>query len=345
MVAVSLCLNEYKSYESDIIITDRIANSVELVNSLRKIKLFRNILFIPLNKLFRIRNKFSKLFMLYIKHANILTNYSYDSFLFANFSIDVNIIYKNLVKKNKAIKVYMFEDGYATYSKYYGTTLAKISGNSTLFNNIIHSILNPAFHDVKGIYLFSPSLLTYTPEFKIIKMNAFDSSSLSIFNKIFKYDELKDKYQNKKVIFFEESYFADGIKTEDIQIVEKISNIVGKDNIIIKIHPRNPVNRFKELGYTTNINTNIPWEVIALNMDLSNKILVTIASVAAIVPKALLGKKYTGILLMNLLEDKSCLKKDIIPLYKKICDQYSTLYIVNSWEEIDAIMKNNGVKL
>lgn len=59
--------------------------------------------------------------------------------------------------------------------------------------------------------------------------------------------------------------------------------IYGKDNIMIKVHPRNRENRFKMLGYNTNTDLTIPWEVIALNIDgLDNKVLATMTSTALI---------------------------------------------------------------
>ena len=100
-------------------------------------------------------------------------------------------------------------------------------------------------------------------------------------NAIFNYNSIHDKY-DEKVIFFEESYVADGIIVNDIELVECLAKIYGKENIIVKIHPRNPENRFKKLGYKTNVDTNIPWEVIALNIDLDTKILVSMTSTAVV---------------------------------------------------------------
>ena len=65
-------------------------------------------------------------------------------------------------------------------------------------------------------------------------------------------------------------------------MVNKIAEVVGKENIFVKIHPRNKVNRFQKLGYVTNQNTEIPWEIIALNIPISEKVLLTIASGSAL---------------------------------------------------------------
>lgn len=61
---------------------------------------------------------------------------------------------------------------------------------------------------------------------------------------------------------------------------------------MVKIHPRNPVNRFEKLGYKTNHNTAIPWEVIVMNTDdISDKVLITVASSCILNPIIVFGKE------------------------------------------------------
>lgn len=58
-----------------------------------------------------------------------------------------------------------------------------------------------------------------------------------------------------------------GAGVNDVELIEALADKVGKQNMMVKIHPRNPVNRFEKLGYKTNHNTAIPWEVIVMNTD------------------------------------------------------------------------------
>lgn len=142
------------------------------------------------------------------------------------------------------------------------------------------------------MYAFSPEIMTYYPPFVVEKLPPIDYADkelVMLYNKIFNFNMNVDSYR-QKVIFFEESYYADGYKVDDVEIVNQIASIVGKENTFVKIHPRNPENRFEKLGYYTNKNTSIPWEVIAMNLDLSDKILITIASVSVIMPCVMLGK-------------------------------------------------------
>ena len=101
-------------------------------------------------------------------------------------------------------------------------------------------------------------------------------------NDVFDFALKVDTY-SQRVIFFEESYYNDGIDVNDIEIVNDLEKQYGKENILIKRHPRNRKDRFGELGYYTSVENSVPWEVIALNIpDLDNKILVTMTSTALI---------------------------------------------------------------
>lgn len=342
MLAISLRNTEFKKCEADVAVTDRIADHHELAERLRKQKCFDGVMDIP------VVNEFPNDKMLALKRRFFGINYSfekkYDFYLFVNLNHDASGIYRELKKKNPHLHVYMFEDGYATYSAWYSDFLSmfgsKVKKGDTLrhswFKLAYHRYVDNVFSHVEKMYVLSPEVMTYIPAFDVQRMDPIDFSDqklLSIYNCVFGFDAKADSYE-QKVIFFEESYYADGYSVNDVDIVEQIASIVGKENIFIKIHPRNPKNRFAELGYATNRNTSIPWEVIAMNIDLSDKILITIASVAVIVPCTMLGKKYKGILLMGMLNDDSFLKKNITSLYEEICNDHAELNLPRNKDEL-----------
>ena len=74
--------------------------------------------------------------------------------------------------------------------------------------------------------------------------------------------------------------------------MEELASYVGKENIMVKIHPRNPINRFAERGFKTNKDTSIPWEVLLLTgEDFDKKIYLTVASSAILNPIMVFGMK------------------------------------------------------
>src|SRR5690606_26490660 len=81
---------------------------------------------------------------------------------------------------------------------------------------------------ITGIYLFEPNLICWDcpfPVYKIPKPNQNDNNYKKLLNSAFGFDKLQDKY-DKKVIFFEESFYRDKIDIGDLEIVKKIAEKV-----------------------------------------------------------------------------------------------------------------------
>lgn len=93
---------------------------------------------------------------------------------------------------------------------------------------------------------------------------------MGIINRVFDYS--KEFALPQKVIFFDQpiSKFNDNTFKEVIEF----SNQNFRDEFIVKLHPKND----KTLLITEDINTypyfQLPWEIIASNSDISNKILI-----------------------------------------------------------------------
>ena len=66
------------------------------------------------------------------------------------------------------------------------------------------------------------------------------------------------------------------------QIVKKIADTVGKDNLLVKAHPSDRRGFYEENGLKVDKNIAVPWEVIHFCIDLSEKVLITGTSMAVI---------------------------------------------------------------
>ncbi len=243
----------------------------------------------------------------------------WDMFLFANISQAVLHIGNVLLKNNPDIEINMFEDGFSTLSNYTGSFLNQggLKGRMRGF-----------FSNINALYLFNPELLDWKPSFEVRAVSKeFDENNKARLNRIFGYDELKDNYR-KKLIFFEESYFADGMNIDDVEIVEKIAEVVGKENIMIKIHPRNPVNRFHKKGYHTNENTFIPWELIAMNEDFSDTVFVTMLSASVMNAYFLLGKEVKSYIVYKCSKTPEAFYAPILDLEVKCCRTRPDLFCI-----------------
>jgi hypothetical protein len=140
--------------------------------------------------------------------------------------------------------------------------------------------------------------MEWIPNAALKKISPINNQLVTELGIVFGVNDCVDVY-DKKYIFFEDGYI-DWDEGEDIRIVQELASVVGKENIMVRIHPRNPRNRFAELGYKTNQDTSIPWEILAMNIDIQDKVLITMYSQSVLTPDILLGKKAKSLILCKL---------------------------------------------
>lgn len=245
-----------------------------------------------------------------------------------------------------APKLNLFEDGLGSYCS---NTLEWGKGTSPYYSHgklktILRKIIyrdKELISSLSTVYAFEPEKMMWNPPkaVKIPEIDHCDKKFLEKVNYLFSYNEAVSEYK-RKYIFLEESFFAENLPINDIELVEKLAERIGKDNIIVKIHPRNKVNRFAKKGFMTNKNTAIPWEVIVMNMsDMSEKVLITIASSSIINPLRLFGLNFRTYSLYNLVSENirtsSFLTGDLWKLVKGYIDEDSSkITICDSIDEI-----------
>lgn len=308
LVAVRLKNSMSPKMNGDIIIFDTIANYKVLGSRLEGSGFFDHVYYFCGKKIgtyHGIRGKVASVFY----SPKILLKEQYNRVYMANvYDWVENAIVKTIQRIScEKIDIYMYEDGFATYSNHYADFFSMINSKNIIARSY-YKVAFSEYYKIKGLCVFSPELVSWKPNFDIVEIKKIEDKDVEykqIINDIFGYSSMQDLY-SQKYVFFEESYYADGIEIDDVDLVKKIAEVVGKDNLIIKIHPRNPVNRFKKSGYITNINTEIPWEVIALNINIAEKVLITIAS---------------GSALTSLINMKSCPRKVVMLMNCKEIDE------------------------
>ena len=133
----------------------------------------------------------------------------------------------------------------------------------------------------------SPSLTNQIPivsainkqrPIKAICINREDEKGKNKFNQIFEHTPLPPK----KYIYFEGGAFQDWLPTLDIEILDQVAQIVGKKNILVKLHPRTQIDRFSRRGYDVMPQEAAPWEIYALNDSLEGVVCLSNASTSAL---------------------------------------------------------------
>ena len=144
---------------------------------------------------------------------------------------------------------------------------------------------------------------------------------------------------DRPVLFFEESYPCDGVEIGDVALMDRVAELVGKENIFVKIHPRNRENRFEQAGYATNRDTAMPWELIVLNSSFERTLFMTVGSSAATNPYTIFGIPAKVVFLCELVEDKSKLRNGVLDQTKKVCrDRPDLFFFPKTWEEAEALI-------
>jgi hypothetical protein len=337
----------------DIIITDHIRNHQDIVDSLEKEKLFRHVYSMNAYELdyykgdykaFDFRggvtlrrciNAFQRKRI--ISHLINITE-MYDEFWSTDVLESTNLIYDSLKNKNLNLKMVFFEEGpVSVLCDQNNQFVRNRYGNVGKPLKIIYKILkyrliygnyDKAYSSVLSIADWKP----YFPIYSIPQLDQSDKKYLEILNRVWKYtpdDNLKNKY-----IFFEESFALNGIDNKDKKIVEDLCDVVGNENVIIKLHPRTRENRFKDLNVTVNNINNAPWELIALNTVDNQNILVAVSTGGLIHPQLYWGIQQNAICLVDC-EDYAFpqLKKQYYRLFSKICKEKSTVALPRNYEE------------
>lgn len=184
--------------------------------------------------------------------------------------------YYYLLHKGISTKIHLFEDGMNSYILNNVVLCARDFINHEYYENLSFdkNIVEHLVYEPSVVVEKVPQI-SYTG---IPKMDTLPKKSVNVLKKLFEDATLpKQKY-----IFLEEAFFQDGIASTDVELLEDIAEVVGKENIIVKTHPRNKVDRFSSRGFAVMENTIIPWEMVLLNSDISEKVFLTISSTAAI---------------------------------------------------------------
>ena len=353
IVAIQMKLSLFQNCEADIIINDHSVGYEKYADNLKSLGIFNNV-YIAKTKSYTYTTSFFKktkvtLDILLNNHRVItklcdLKDFDYDCFYFNNYSCFNDLVYYQLKKRNPKLICIRFEEGYGSLLRY------KIYTGSVKLQNRLEELHgNPRLDDIVDMYSFESECCLFDKSHNIIhipKIKKDNLYTISLYNKVFDYS-IKSISFAKKFIFFEESYFADGIDINDVELVLKIADLVGKENLMVKLHPRNPVDRFTKLGIKTIGQSGIPWEVIVMNHDFSNNIFITIASGSILSPRIVFGDNIPTFMLYNCINTLPPIlkQKNFQSFIEKFRDKYgkSDFYIPDNFDDFKNIIRKRGL--
>lgn len=206
------------------------------------------------------------------------------------------LLYYCLIKNKSQPAIHIYEEGLGTYLQTF---------QIPTYDYIPHSVVykEKSFYcNIADIYLYEPALYlgnTLGVPVKSLPRTGFQKEDFKQFLcDIFGTIQLPP---NRPIIFFEECMTGDGRMVNDIDLLYELESLVGRENIAVKRHPRNAVDRLSKLGFYVMENATIPWEIILLTNDVSNKLFVSIASTTCFSSMITYEKKAKAILLKSML--------------------------------------------
>lgn len=165
---------------------------------------------------------------------------------------------------------------------------------------------------VEGILLYEPRLAMRgdtLPNLRMPKIRRDNVRLREQLNHIFAYTPPETQAD---FLFLEQSFRAEGIKTNDIELMRLCQQTVGAGRFAVKPHPRNPENLPFRLGLTRKYAGDAPWELFLLNEERPNQVLLTVCSNAALTGRLVFGMDIPTVMLYRLFEGKVLWKEDAV---------------------------------
>ena len=235
-----------------------------------------------------------------------------DLFVALNYHMEKHLYYCLVEKGDTVPQIHIYEEGSASYVLNYWSGSVndgldhKFYGKNSYPSNIVELLVyEPMLVTMANV----PFQITAMP-----KISVEDKRLQNILKSIFGYITLP----KEKVVYFDSPDMADGYLSTGIDILDIIANYVGKENIIVKLHPRNVVNRYELRGYKTIKSECRLWEMAYFDDTIRNKVFVSELSTATITAKTIFGIDIPSINIFRMLlfpKKSFLLSKDMFEVF------------------------------
>lgn len=303
IVAIQLKLTLFKNDDVVLLISDHSNGSKGLSAELKKMGVFEDVLYIESKDLvygyrriqkcidfftftFCKKNRFSY-------YLNNISDLFFDELLIYNYEADIYGLFSHLSCFNKALHISLFEEGVLSYDyRIYNSRLTKLS---IFFRKIL---FKPTVEN-KDFYCFYPSL--YKKELKTIQIPFIekDSKLIEILVNAFNIDTKNIEYKEKYIVFTS-VYDFEGNSIGEFELVNKLASLVGKQNIIVKEHPRDNRDIYRKNGFLVDKNSSVPWEIMHLSLNFDNNVFLSITSGSVLAGNLMSNNKVKSLYLYKL---------------------------------------------
>lgn len=285
--AIQLRQTFFANDDISLIVSDHSNNSKIVAERIKQEGLFNNTFYVESLSFLKKEKKFAsaRQFVDYcfkketkssILYLNRLDDLFFDELLVFNVDRYILNIFSTLSFYNKRLSVSHFEEGVLSYNS---KLHCIITPKRKIMDFVRRAQGKPQFtKSGENFYCFYPEL--YKGELSPVKVPLIGNNSETtyIIKKVFNVNLSENDYKEKYIFFTSVYDFEGEHPVGEFELVCKIADLVGKDNMLIKIHPRDRRTIYADNGFKVDKNSNIPWEAIQLTGSFKDKVFLTATS-------------------------------------------------------------------
>ncbi len=214
-----------------------------------------------------------------IPELSTLKKQHFDSFFYFNDDEFAFWIFVTITGGRHKVRQCRYEEGYVSYyveprhadirkSIQISTALRKVLGQQLFWD------------DCEEFYCFNPEFYkgTLTPV-SIPRIVSGDQDLISLLERIFDFSDRDCEYPQRCIYFASCFDLMDGgVPDGEISIVKKAEAFLNGEKVMIKVHPRDSIDRFEAENLIVDKNSRIPFEAIQLCHNFSESVFLTALS-------------------------------------------------------------------
>lgn len=327
---------------SNLVILDKFKGSEHLCKDVQKCRVFHNVCLFDDSLMWASKNKSWLLQRLstvwtYVRCKKLVEKFfpeiSTYTDIFVSSRAQVNrLVYMYVSQWMTDVKIHFFDDGLGSYS---GSIIEVSSLDRFLRKTIIGEKAVDFEYD---LYLYSPELYRgyHNKDIAINKIDITDKDK-DVIRKIFQLN-IGDITRGENILF-------DTIPTDEftpqgvIKYREIVQQIIDRENIVIKQHPRNTEARYNAPYFE---NTSIPFEVYCSQKNYDNSVFFTSCSTAVFTPKLIYDQEPSIVFLYKALSEyrkssnSDCDK--LVSCLKRMYKNPRKIMVIHNVDELHDIM-------
>lgn len=287
IIAIQLKATIKKNSHMLVVLSDKSRNAEVACENIRKTGFFDDVIFFPSSTLDLGHRNFRKALVETFDevrgniniHNDYLENIRFDEFIYFNLNVSAGLLFSYLYKKNKDIICSIFEEGILSYPNVEKEAYADHLPKRMKLCFSIRKLLNKrnVCDSIAYFYCYYPGFY-YGKETPIQVPFITDKTCKEILSKAFNIDNSFLHYPQKYIFLASMGDFEGEEPIGEVKIAIQIAALVGKENLLVKTHPRDKTNAFEKAGLLVDSFSTAPWEIIQLNYDFSNHVFLTVAS-------------------------------------------------------------------